>query len=238
MMAVDLLFWFWVGGTCLFSPEDCIDAFTFGSWIFYQPFSQIPFPWLTAPSNQALLNIGVFLTFVACHALLGAAIGWLVRGRKLNWPQTIVASFIILILTAVIFTNIEQREEIERETRTQLWSIYEIDETSVAFRKAEWIEDRTANLPYFIEEEGTINQTLENTDRTVIKVLCYSDKCQPDVPGEVYTTLSFDAFLAARRACLEAPINCSYYSLAITPMLFEVTINPQGILLMREIYLP
>lgn len=238
VLAVDAVFWFLVGSTCLFGSENCVDDFTLGGWMFYQPFSNIAFPWLLGISDQVMLNLLSVLTLVGCHALLGLVVGWILQDKKIKWALSIGISFVVLIVLAFGMARLQNQQEIARETTTQLWAIDAIDQTSVTFRKAEWIDDTDPSTPFWREEEGNIWQSLENTQQTSVQVLCYSDRCQPDVEGEVLTSLSFDQFLAARSACLAGPLTCPYYSLAITPMLFNVTFSNGTIFNMIEVYVP
>lgn len=235
-LAVDAVFWLLVAGTCIFNSVECADFWAFGSYSYYLPFSKIAFPWYTAVWSQHGVIIVEFLTLISCHALLGAAMGWLVRNRKFNWLQMIVASFGIVLIVAGVFGQISRSEEIERETSTQLWNVYAIDAESATFRVAHWRDDNSAQPPFFSEEDRETSQALDNTNRTEVQLLCFSDQCSQDVDG--YSVLSFAEFLQARQVCVDAPLDCPYYSLSTTPMLFDVTLNPQGIVLMKEHYLP
>jgi hypothetical protein len=238
VLAVDLLFWILIGANCLFDSVSCFENAMFGSWAYYQPFVNIPFPWLspTAITEPALFNSVALITLVATHAALGCVLGLLFQKKQFTYVLSFVTSLAIIFVLAFGFTRQQMEDEIERETDTQLWSVYEIDEAGVTFKVAEWQDDMDVNTPFYVEEEGEIWQALENTDQTVVKVLCMSDRCNQEEDG--YDVMTFDEYLAARRACIEAPIDCAYYSIHTTPDLFDVTFNPTGIVIMQERYLP
>ncbi len=235
-LVIDAAFWLWVIGTCLFNNLECADTWAFGSYFYYLPFSTINFPWYASVTTQTGVVVASFLTLVACHAAVGAVIGWLMKDKALSWVKSILISFAIVLIAGFVQGSIATTQEIERETYTQLWSVYEIDESSVTFKVAEWQVDADVNTPFYVEEEGENWQALENTEQTVVKVLCMSDRCKQE--EDSYEVMTFDEYLAARRACLDAPIDCAYYSIHVTPDLFDVTYNPTGIVLMQERYLP
>lgn len=227
-LLVDLAFWLWVGGTCLFQSVECADTWAFGSYFFYLPWSML---------LGFLPSFAFWFLMPLSHALLGAALGFVSQKRRLSWVVTFFIALVVLIGVSVLFGRIDRQQEIERETTTHLWKITNATEDSISYQTAQWLTKPDAPNGFeLLLEEGDGTQYLENTNETVVKVLCYREGCaEEEVDG--YVTLTYDEYVESRNLCLASPLDCPYYSVGSTD-LFDVTLSPVGIVLMVERYLP
>lgn len=227
-LIIDAAFWLWVGGTCLFDSVECADTWAFGSYFFYLPWSTL---------LGFLPAAAFFISMILSHALLGAILGVILQKRPLHLLVKICIALVVLIGISVLFGNIERQQEIERETSTHLWKITDSTESSISYQTAQWLNrpDAPNGFELLIDDwQGT--QYLENTNETVVKVLCYREGCA-DEEADGYVTITYAEYVEARNLCLESPLDCPYYSVGSTD-LFDVTISPVGIVLMVERYVP
>jgi len=238
VLMFDAIFWlFFVGSQCVGRAENCGDAMTFGVYLFYLPFSLISFPWLFGLQNQILLNVLSAITLIACHTALGALIGWLLRKKSLRWRVTIPLVFLLLVSLILGFERWTSQQEIARETYQQLWVIDDISDSVISYRVADWPASNAPETPWTIED-GEISLALQNTDRTVVKVLCFSPDC-PSGMVDGHVIMTFEEYKKARAMCQIADNrlngSCPYYNIGQLD-LFDVTVDPLGIKTMVERY--
>lgn len=227
-LLIDFVFWVWVGSTCLFRSVECADTLAFGSYFFYLPWSALLgfFP-----------SVAFFTAIILSHALLGAILGVVLQKRRLSWVVTICSALVVLIGVSILFGNIYRQQEIERETTMHLWKITNATENFISYNTAQWFTRPEAPNGFELKiEEGEGTQYLENTNETVVKVLCYHEGCADEEVDE-YVTITYDEYVVVRDLCLAFPLDCPYYSVGSTD-LFDVTLSPVGIVLMVERYLP
>lgn len=226
---------------CAFRPVDCLETFTFAPYLFYlpvvllidwlpnvaQPLASMPF-WGTV----AVL----FLLGALSHALLGAAIGWLLRGRKVAPIISFVVAVAVVVLMTLGFSAQQAREEAARETATSLWAIERVSKSMISYHDATIVGADSPSTFELIVDEGTTTWNLENTGRTEVWLICNVASCEDEaVDGKVWMT--FDEYVAVHNACAADPTTCPYYSIGVLD-LFEVVHDPNGIVRMVEVYTP
>lgn len=100
-LLVDVSFWFIIFVTCVFSPDDCLANLTFGPAGFYAPFWFI-LQWVNLSSTSFALNLALIAVLgLFCHALVGWAIGFILRRYLIKLyvsiPVSVVCVMIIII---------------------------------------------------------------------------------------------------------------------------------------------
>lgn len=241
-LAVDAAFWLFLVGGCLVNRVDCVETFTFGPYLFYLPVAVLLDAVTTALGQQILWPFPAVVALlgvlgVASHALVGGLIGWLLRMRRVAWTVTVPAALAIVLGVSYVPALLERREEMRRETVTRLLEI--VEPTADSFSYHEVTETLTPDGPgpvSFASDEGLGWQHLENTRRTKVQLICNAPSCA-EVAVDGYVEIGWDAYVAAHDACRAEPTTCPYYSLG-TYDLFDVQMDPDGILVMTEHYSP
>lgn len=233
---VDLVFWLFILGSCIASPMECLEASTFGPYFFYLPWSLIPQLWLQNFTSEwiSVLSTIPFLIFI--HAVLGVVVALAWR-KPVRWWVSILFAFIFIFSSAAVFTRLVSRADLARETTTQLWAIYDIQNgytKSTKVEKTSCEGDNTCPNGYRLNlEEGYVEWFTDNQDADVTLIQCTAESgCAAD-----YKT-TFDDYLAIRSQCKEDPLTCTVYGIGSDYDLFNVTFNSEGILHMEQVYLP
>lgn len=115
-LVADVAFWLWLAVGCSLYG-DCLDAFTFGPYLFYFPvvllldgFTSVLRGMVDVPFFVMLALIT--LLGVTFHALVGAGFGWLLRERKIRWLVSVPLSLALLwgvgyvTMTSTILRNL------------------------------------------------------------------------------------------------------------------------------------
>ncbi len=241
-LVVDAAFWLFLVGGCLVNRVECLETFTFGPYFFYLPIALLldavspVIPSLSAiPFPAAVALIGML--GAASHALVGGLIGWLLRARTVSRIVSVAVSITVVLGATYGFVVQQQREEMQRETVTQLLEI--VDPAADSFSYREVTETLTPEGPgpvAFATEEGLGWQHLENTSRTKVQLICNSPVCA-DVAVDGMVEIGWDAYVSAHAACKVDRTTCPYYSIGVYD-LFDVMMDPKGILVMTEHYAP
>lgn len=234
-LLIDFLVWLLVGGTCAFSYEDCADISVFGPFFYYLPWSQILSSAENIPFLSQIESFPVSMTFIilflsSIHAGMGALLGFLLRKNKVSWKFSIFLSALILIVTAVFFARIFDREELENSTQVQLWEVLDAEPDKITFQVANMIEDDSEPNGFeLVAEEGVTTHYYESFEGTEVILIDASDT-------GLKNTISYEEYLEARTVCQAGP--CDYYDIGGIYDLFEVTYNRESVLSMEQVYLP
>ncbi len=240
-VAVDALFFLLLVGNCLWRPVDCLEAFTFGPFMFYLPAVMLldALPVLFQPLASMPFWAMITLMFVLgalSHALVGAAIGWLLRARTVRPFVSFAAALAVLFLTTAGIVWMQQREEVARETYSNLWAVENVSGSMISYRDATVTGLESPSTFELRIDEGTTTLTLDNTDRTKVWLICNVESCTDEaVDGKVQMT--FGEYVAVHNACEQDPTTCPYYGIGILD-LFEVVHDPRGIVTMVQYYTP
>lgn len=212
-LSVDLVFWILQGVDCLTDSISCQENIMFGGYFFYLPFTLIP------------LAIPVFL-WVVVHSLLGALIGWLLRHHPVRWWLAGLIAFVLLIAASYVFGCWQLQEELERQTKIQLWLVSDASRDQLKFQ----IGQKLSSDNYAFEDGPvTINLKAYDTSDTQVQLL----RC--DVAMNcTHETVSFSDYIAAKTSCHQDKLTCPYQGLQKYPILFEVTSNPKAIAQMSQ----
>lgn len=213
-LSADLLFWLLVGYSCIRDSVSCFETVMFGSYFFYLPFTLLPWA------------IPVWLWSVV-HGLIGVLVGWVLRHHQVRWWLAVIIAWVVLFGTAYGFSYWQMQQELTRETKTQFWLVDNASKDELRFFVAQQLPDGSLSL-----EDGHITYNLAafDTSRTTVSLLnCQSDGCSET------TGLSYTDYLVAKTTCHKTPQACQYGGLERYPTLFEVTSNPKGIIVMRQL---
>lgn len=235
-LLVDLVFWLFILGTCAVSPVDCLESSTFGPYFFYLPWSLIPQLWLQNFTSEWISVLSPIPLLILIHAVLGIVVS-LVWRKPVRWWVSISFAFIFIFSSAAVFTYVESKNELARETTTQLWAIYDIQDEYIKSTKVEMAPcegDNTCPNGYRLNfDEGYGEWFTDNKNAEVTLIQCPAEGgCAAD-----YKT-TFDDYLAIRSQCQEDPLTCTVYGIGGDYDLFNVTFNSKGILHMEQVYLP
>lgn len=227
--------------TCLNSPVDCLEAASFGSYAFYLPWSLIPLPVeLITPEWLSSFLIdwtwaSIIPFWISIHAGLGFLMAFVWR-KPIRWWISILFAFTFLFSLAAIFNYLQFRQEMARETYTQLWAIYDVREGYIKSTNAEIsvCENNTCPNGYRLNlvDGYTESFMLNSQDAEVTLIQCTDAGCEANYK------VTFDDYLAIRQQCQEDLMSCPVYGIGGEYDLFEVTSNPRGILHMEQVYLP
>lgn len=237
-LVVDLIFWILVLGSCVLSPVDCLESATFAPYAFYLPWSLISQPWLPNFASDWMSVLSPIPFLVLIHAGLGVLAAMLWK-KPVKWWMSISFALIFLIGTSFLLSTLQYQKEMARETRTQLWAIYDIGQNYVKGAQAEMTscqeEDEFCPGGFRLEiEEGVTEWWMENSsDAPVTLIQCSgSQGCESN-----YET-DFEDYLRIREACKDDFVSCPVYGIGGEFDFFRVTFNPRGILEMEQVYLP
>lgn len=212
-LTADLIFWLFIGYGCLVDSISCFETVMFGSYFFYLPFTLLP------------LAIPPFLWFIM-HGLLGALVGWLLRHHPVQWWLASIVSLVVLVGVSYGFGYWQMRQELIRETTTQLWLVSDASRNQLKFTVGQKL---SSDLYAFEDGLITINLEAYDTSDTRVSLL----RCD-DAMNCTGQTVSFSDYLVAKTSCHQDKSTCPYQGLQKYPTLFEVTSNPQAILTMNQ----
>lgn len=237
-LLVDLLFWLLILGSCALSPIDCLESATFGPYFFYLPWSLIPQPWWPNFSSDWISIMSPVPFWILIHVGLGFLVSKVWR-KPVKWWASIFFALVFLIASSILFGTLEYKQEMARETQTQLWVIYDISGSHVKGAQAQMTlcDGSEGNCPggfHLAIEEGYAEWLIaDSSDAPVTLIQCVEpDGCTPN-----YET-TFEDYLAIREACLEDLLACPVYGVGGEFDLFQVTFDPRRILKMEQVYLP
>lgn len=216
-LSFDLLFWLYVGYSCIADPISCSEIAMFGGYFYYLPFTLLP---LTIPIP----------IWSIIHGLIGALIGWLLRNHVVRWWIAVIISGALLFGTSFVLSQWQLHKELDRETITQVWVVNDASSSQLQFSTAKKLSDGKLDI-----EEGEITLYLESYDTSHTKVdllTCDQPNCTDDI------TISYKEYLEAKTTCHKNKATCPYKDLGTFPTVFEVTSNPKEIITMRQIILP
>lgn len=240
-LAVDALFLLLLIGNCALRPVDCLETFTFGPFMFYLPvvilLDALPilFQPLASMPFWGMMTM-VFVLGALSHALVGAAIGWLLRARTVKPVVSFAAALAVLFLATAGTVWMQQREEVARETYSSLWAVEDVSGSMISYHDATVMGLESPSTFELVIDEGTTSLTLDNTDRTKVWLICNAESCTDrSVDGKVQMT--FEEYVSVHNACEQDPTTCPYYSIG-TLDLFEVVHDPRGIVTMVQYYTP
>lgn len=119
---------------------------------------------------------------------------------------------------------------------SQLVLISEATDTYFTYQLADWLH--VGGLGEIDKDKHT--QKITNTKNVTVHVLCMNEQC-PMVTNDGYTALSWQQYLDARGACQTNPErdtkSCPYYTIGLFD-LFDMTVDTNGALLLKERYTP
>lgn len=239
-LVMDAVFLAFALGSCVLNPVECLETFTFGPYLFYLPVSLLldaaspALTWLSTVPFPAMVALLMALG-ASSHALVGGGIGWLLRDRKVSWIVSVIVAIVLTVGISYGLVMEEARKEMQRETTTSLLEIVEPTADAFSYRSVTITGDTPDTLDVMVDA-GEGWQRLENTSRTKVQVICNVEACA-DVAVNGYVEIGWDAYVAAHNACKADPTTCPYYSIGAFD-LFDVMMDPEGVIVMTERYTP